>query len=43
MLGVIIIHAWKIGIALNGDYSFFLMAVTVFICASILTWTSYKN
>lgn len=38
MTGVIFIHITKIGIALNGNYSFFFMGVIAFFCCTGLIW-----
>lgn len=43
MAGVILIHIFKLGIALNGDYKFFIMGVTAFLCATILLWLSTQK
>ena len=43
MVGVILVHLTKIGIALGGDYSFFVMGVVAFCCSGVLTWISYKG
>lgn len=38
MSGVIVIHITKLGIALNGNYSFFFMGVIAFLCCISLSW-----
>jgi len=43
MAGVIAVHVTKIGIPLDGDYSFFLMGVVAFCCSGVLTWISYEG
>ena len=43
MLGVIISHLTRIGIAINGDYTFFAMAVIVFACCVGLIIFQYKK
>ncbi|WP_316762312.1 DoxX family protein [Pedobacter aquatilis] len=43
MLGVIITHLTKIGIALSGDYSFFSMGLIAFVCSAVLSLISFKN
>lgn len=43
MAGVIFIHLTKIGIALNGDYSFFLIGLIAFLCCISLAWISSQR
>ena len=43
MLGVIAVHITKIGIALNGDYSFFIMGVIAFLCCTGLIWITLQK
>jgi len=43
MSGVIFIHVSKIGIALNGDYSFFAMGLVAFGCAAAITYINFKT
>lgn len=44
MIGVIFIHLTKLGIALNGNYSFFLMGVIAFFCCTgLMLMTIQKN
>lgn len=44
MSGVIVIHITKLGIALNGNYSFFFMGLIAFLCCISLSWlTIFKQ
>jgi len=43
MSGVILIHLTKLGIALGGDYSFFIMGIVAFCCSAALIWISYRK
>lgn len=43
MAGVILIHIFKLGIALNGDYKFFIMGVAAFLCSTTLLWLSTQK
>lgn len=43
MLGVIISHMTRIGIAINGDYTFFIMGIIVLICCLSLSISPYKK
>lgn len=43
MAGVIFIHITKLGIALNGDYSFFCMGAVAFFCCTSLTWMAFSK
>jgi putative oxidoreductase len=43
MAGVILIHIFKLGIALNGDYRFFIMGLSAFLCCTALLWLSTQK
>lgn len=43
MAGVILMHLIKLGIALNGDYSFFIMGAIAFLCCISLCGISVKK
>jgi len=43
MVGVILIHVTKLGIALNGSYDLFLMGLITFVCCTSLIVLSYYN
>ncbi|WP_316845179.1 hypothetical protein [Pedobacter psychrodurus] len=43
MAGVILIHIFKLGIALNGDYKFFIMGLSAFFCSTLLLYLNIQK